>query len=217
MGNPGRVSRAVFAMMLALALAPAAIAGVGKFKPASGVEKPDLRNYQTIVITDFTDGVEKKVPDPAEAEKFHASVVSAGKLFADILAEKVRRSEGFTSVSRVPTAPADLLVAGNLLVTGKLTRFDASNVAMRYVGFGQGSKLDAVIELREATDGRLLGTIDVSLGSESIPGAINAIQTVERFMDGGSIRIADELLIAKRIKHREETGRQGRLREKYKD
>jgi len=214
------ISRAGIASLLVLALAPCALAGVGKFKPAGNEKKPDLRDYQTIVITDFTDAVEGKMPDAAEEAQYRSDVQAAGKLFADILAEKVRRSEGFTAVTRAPTVPAapeDLLVAGNLLVTGKLTRFKASNLAGRYIGFGAGSKLGALIEFRDAADSRLLGTVEVSLGSENIPGAINAIQTVERFMDGGAIRVSDELLIAKKLKHREETGRQGRLREKYTD
>ena len=208
MGPGGRIPLALLACLL-LAFAPAALAGVGKFKPAAGEKKVELRSYGSLVIADLADAVDKQLPDEAENTKFHADVVAAGKQFADVLAEKIRRSEGFESVTRGPAAKE------GLLMTGRMTKYKVSSVAGRYIGFGAGSKLGAILELRDAASGKLLGTIDVSLGSEAIPGAINAIQTVGRFMDGGAMRVADELLIAKRIKHREETGRQGRLREKY--
>ena len=204
----GRASLTVMACLL-LALAPAAMAGVGKLKPASGFKKVDLRPYDSITIVDLTDGVEEQLPDEAENASYHREVVAAGAQFADVLSTKIGRSQGFRSVTRAPAATSGLVLAG------RMTRYKVSNVAARYIGFGAGSKLGAVIELKDAASGKLLGTIDVDLGSEAIPGAINAIQTVGRFMDGGAIRVADELLIAKRIKHREETGRQGRLREKY--
>lgn len=209
MRNLAGFATAMVATFALVAIAPVVLAGVDKLKPAAGAKAADLKSYDRIVIEDLTDGVDKKLPKPDEDAKYHADVVAAGKIFADVLADKIDKSGTFKGTSRAPVEGKALLIGG------RLTKYKVSNLAGRYIGFGAGSKIGAIIEVKDAQTGRLIGTIALKLGGVAIPGAINVVQTVGRFMDGGAMRVSDELLIAKGVKHREETGRQGRLREKY--
>jgi len=201
-----------FALAIAaLALPLAAAAGASKFDPAKGVKPRDLAGYTRVVIEPLTDAVEKKVKDPEDEAERRRIIADAGRLFAEHLAKRLAEGGRFESVAVAP-APGATLVIG-----GRITKYERGNAVVRYSGVFGRSKFGAVVELRDAATGKVLGDIEVDVASSVIPGAVNVIQSVGQFMEGSAIRVRDEILIARGDLRREETGRQGRLREKYAD
>jgi hypothetical protein len=201
--------RVVVFALFALLISAAAQAGISKLKPSKGFKPVNLRDYTVVVIEDFGDGVEKPMKTPEDTAARREAVLEAGKKLADALAAKLTESKAFAEIAR-ETRPGKVLVIG-----GKITDFRAANLAGRYIGLGAGSRFDALVEVRDAESGTVLGAVKVDLGGSAIPGVTNLIQTVDRFIDGTVVRVSDEILIAKGAKFREQTGRAGRLREKY--
>lgn len=196
-------------MLLTLVLCAPAYAGISKYKPAKGTKPVNLREYTVVVVEDFADGVEKPMKTPEDTAARHEAVVEAGKKLGDALAAKLGESQAFAEVAR------EARTGKVLVVGGTITDFRAANLAGRYIGLGAGSRFDALVEVRDGESGKVLGRVKVDLGGSAIPGVTNLIQTVDRFIDGTVVRVSDEILIAKGAKFREQTGRAGRLREKY--
>jgi hypothetical protein len=199
--------RAIVVVLLSCA-AGAAIAAVGKFDP-EGSDRTPLKAYPVLVVRDLADAVEKR-PEGDEAAAFADEVKAGGAEFAAKLAEKLAADPALKRqvVREAPAGP-------HAVVEGRIVDFHDGNLAQRYIGLGGRDRFGAVVEVKDGTTGELLGTVEIDLKGSVIPGAGNLIQTTGNFIDGAAARVRDELLIAAGDKRREDTGRQGRLREKY--
>lgn len=197
------------ATFLVLSLAAGvAVADVGKFDLA-GRDRTPLDGYPVLVVRDLSDAVEKR-PEGENAAAFAEEVKAAGIDFAARLAEKLAEDPVLKrQVAReAPDGP-------HALVEGRVVDFHDGNIAQRYIGLGGRDRFGAEIEVKDGRTGELLGTISVDMKGSPIPGVGNLIQTTGTFITGAAARVRDELLIAAGDKRRENTGRQGRLREKY--
>lgn len=173
--------RNLFLVILTLSLA--ACGSTSGIKSNEGADiKPDLSAYESIVITDFTDGTEKaNLPD------------FAGKNFADRIASEVKGTQAFQKVSRAPVNEK------SVVVSGKITKYAEGNSALRLlIGFGAGSShFDADVKISDSQSNTELGKIVVDEKSWGLGGIMAATQTVEGFMTGASQKIAKELAEAK--------------------
>jgi hypothetical protein len=196
--------------VLSLALSGAVQADVSKLKPAAGSKPPSLAAYDALVIEDLADAVGQRPADPAQAERYAAEVRQGGARFATLLGEKITAERNsFKSIAREAGEGRALVVGG------RITAFSDANLAQSYIGLGAGDRLEALVELKDGASGELLGTIEIKLSGGVLPGATNLVRTMGNFLESASARVRDEILIAKGDKRREQTGRQGRLREKY--
>lgn len=207
-----RIVRAAALLCTVLALSPIAVqASVSKYDPARGSSAKDLRAHEVIAVEPLVDAVEIRERDRGDEAELRAIVAEAGRAFADHLVKRLGESGAFDSVARAPSDEATLVIGG------RITKYVRGNAVARYSGVFGRSRFAATVELRDAKTGKLLGDLDVEVASSVIPGAVNVIQSVGQFMEGSAIRVRDEILIARGDRRREETGRQGRLREKYSD
>lgn len=200
-----------WAIALLVAIPGLAFAGIDKFEPARGFKAKQLAQYDRVAVEPLADAVEGKLVDPAKEAERRAVIKTAGETFAAALVERLAESGKFESVTHASAPGATLLVGG------RITRFSQGNAVARYSGVFGRSKFRARVELEDAASGQVLGHIDVDVASSMIPGAVNMIQSVGQFMAGSAVRVRDEILIARGDLEREETGRQGRAREKYSD
>lgn len=202
--------RLLAALLLALPLAAAA--GVDRFDAARGASAKELRTHVRVAVEPLVDAVPaRRTKDAADEARLRETIAAAGVAFADALVKRLEETGKFESVARAPAQGATLLIGG------RIVKFDAGNAVARYSGVFGRSKFGARVEFREAASGRLIGHVDVDVASSMIPGAVNLIQSVGQFMEGSAIRVRDEILIARGDVKREQTGRQGRAREKYSD
>lgn len=199
--------RVVAFLLLSLA-AGTVTADVGRFDPA-GRDRTPLDAYPVLVVRDLSDAVEKR-PEGDKAAGFAEEVKAGGAEFAAKLAEKLAADPALKREVRreAPEGP-------HAVVEGRIVDFHDGNLAQRYIGLGGRDRFGAVVEVRDGASGELLGTVEIDLKGSPIPGAGNLIQTTGTFITGAAARVRDELLIAAGDKRRENTGRQGRLREKY--
>lgn len=196
------------AFVLLLSVATAATSAVGKFDPA-GRDRTPLKAYPVLVVRALVDAVEKR-PEGDKAAGFAEDVKAGGAEFASRLVDKLNEDAALKrTVSREPPE------GEYAVVEGRIVDFHDGNLAQRYIGLGGRDRFGAEIEVRDGRTGELLGTISIELKGSPIPGASNLIQTTGTFITGAAARVRDELLIAAGDKRRENTGRQGRLREKY--
>ena len=205
-----RLLRAM-ALVVVLAIPAAAFAGVDKFEPARGFNARELSQYQRVGVEPLVDAVEDKLKNADKESERRKVIAAAGQAFADALVKRLTESGKFESVARAPGTDVTLLVGG------RITRYVPGNAVARYSGVFGRSKFRARVELKDAASGKVLGGINVDVASSMIPGAVNMIQSIGQFMEGTAIRTRDEILIARGDLKREETGRQGRAREKYSD
>jgi hypothetical protein len=204
-----RSIRIALSIVALLAFPALAWAGISKFDPAKGVSREELRSYKVAYVEDFKDAVEGKLED-AEAEARHRETIKEIQVkFADKIAERLTQKGRFDTVTRQPVEGRAVIIGGRII------NVKVSNAAARYTGVFGRSHLEAVIEARDAETGKPLGEIEVDLKSSPIPGGTNVIMTVSGFVDGAATRATEEILIANGQLRREQTGRQGRLREKY--
>ena len=203
----------VLAALAAVLFSAAASADVSKLKGKSWRKPPDFRAYEVVWVEDFVDKVDKKLKDPAEDTKYHEGVVKVGKKLADRIAERLVESKAFARVERVDAHTKER--GEGLVVGGSITEYRDANIAGLYLGIGTGSRVRCEAWARDAFSEKILGSLKGVFATSFIPGVANLVQTANRFVEGLSLRISDEILIAKGAKFREETGRQGRLREKY--
>ena len=202
------------AALAVLLFAAAASADVSKLKGKSWREPPNFRKYDVVWVEDFTDDVKKQLKDEAGNVEYHGGVVKVGKKLADRIAERLVESKAFARVERVESHAKG--AGDGLVIGGKITEYRDANIAGLYLGVGTGSRVRCEAWAHDANNDRILGALKGVFATSFIPGVANLVQTANRFVEGLSLRIADEILIAKGAKFREETGRQGRLREKYK-
>lgn len=196
------------ALFALLCLSGPALADVGKFDPA-GRDRTPLKAYPVLVVRDLVDAVEKR-PEGDKAEAFGPEVAAGGAKFAAELADKLQADPTLKrTIAREPPQ------GEFAVVEGRIVDFHDGNLAQRYIGLGGRDRFGAEIEVKDGRSGALLGTISIALKGSPIPGASNLIQTTGTFITGAAARVRDELLIAAGDKRRENTGRQGRLREKY--
>jgi hypothetical protein len=203
------MARRAIAFLLAFGLVATAIADVSKLKPAQGTKPPNLKAYDALVIQPLTDAVEKR-PEK-DADKYAEEVAEGGERFAQMLGEKITAERN--SFKAIVTEPGE---GRNVVVGGRITAFSDGNIASRYIGFGAGDRFEAVVELKDGASGELLGMVEIDLSGGLLPGATNLVRTMGNFMESASTRVRDEILIARGDKRREQTGRSGRLREKYR-
>ena len=178
---------------------------------AEGTRKQlDLRGYDRVQVVPFADATKPKFDKPEDETEFRAKVAIECQRFAQMISDQLAETKKFETATTAPIEGKGLVVGGEILV------YKESNVAARYIGLGiGGSEFDAKIEVKDAESGKVLGTMTIEFGSSPIPGATNVVQTAGLLMNSAAQKFRDELLIAKHAKHREETGRSGRLREKY--
>jgi len=192
-------------------LLAAAPAFAGTYLFAEGTRKQlDLRGYDRVQVVPFTDATKPKFDKPEDETEFRAKVAVECQRFAQMISDQLAATKKFGTVTTAPIEGKGLVVGGEILV------YKESNVAARYIGLGiGGSEFDAKVEVKDAESGKLLGSMTVEFGSSPIPGATNVVQTAGLLMDSAAQKFRDEMLIAPHAKHREETGRSGRMREKY--
>lgn len=205
------MSRRLLPALLLVLLPLLAWAGISRFDAERGISAKELKGYTRVAIAALEDGVEEKLEDAEKEAEHRKAIAEAGERFAELLVKRLSESGKFEVVARAPAEGATLLVGG------RITRITRGNAAARYTGVFGRSRFAAVVEFKDAASGERIGRIEIDLASTPIPGATNIIQTVTGFMDGSAIRVRDELLIARGDLHREQTGRSGRLREKYQD
>ena len=154
-----------------------------------GAPAVDLTAYDTVVVLDFTDATDKSKVKPVDVQAYTATVASATRSFADLIAAKVRASGAFQEVTRTATT------GKALSVSGRITRLTEGSGALRFwVGMGAGSSyFEVTTELTDAQNGASLGTIRTDKNSWALGGAIASSQTVQSFMEGASDKIATEL------------------------
>lgn len=206
-----RLAAGAIGLLLLLAMPGGALAGVDKFEPARGFKPRELARYRHVAVEPLVDAVDDRLKDGDKEAERRKVIAAAGQAFADHLVKRLLESGRFESVARAPAPGAALLIGG------RITRYVPGNAVVRYSGLFGRSKFRARVELKDAASGKVLGGIDVDVASSMIPGAVNMIQSIGQFMEGTAIRTRDEILIARGDLEREETGRQGRAREKYSD
>jgi Domain of unknown function (DUF4410) len=210
-GNMTKTHTGIFAAALLSLFAVPALAGNSKLLDQDK-KSPDLRGYDRVEVLEFADASKIKFDKPEDEKAYRAEVAEGGKRFADLIVEKLNAAKGFLTAGR-QTAPGK-----GLKIRGTITVYTISSIAARYIGLGiGGSTFEAIVDVIDAESGKPLGSMNVDLSSSIIPGAANAVQTVGLLMDSGAQMVTDELRIAKRLVHREETGRSGRARDKYKN
>jgi hypothetical protein len=195
-------------LILLCFLALPAGADVGKFD-AEVRERNPLAGYQVLVVRELADAVAKR-PQGDKAPAFGAEVKAGGAAFASGLIAKFNADP-----ARQREAVAEAPESQFAVVEGKIIDFHDGNLAQRYIGIGGRDRFRAVVEVRDGRSNALLGTIQINMKGSLVPGVGNLIQSTSNFIDGAAARVRDELLIAAGDKRRENTGRQGRLREKY--
>jgi hypothetical protein len=171
-------------------------------KPQEAVTAPaekgkpalDLSGYDKVVVLDFTDATDKSKLKPEELRSYSDTMATAGRTFADLIAQKLRDTGAFQEVVR-GTSPGKAL-----MISGRITRLTEGSSALRFwVGMGAGSSyFEATTELADAESGIILGHAATDKNSWALGGAIAATQTVQSFMQGAAEKIATQLRDSKK-------------------
>jgi hypothetical protein len=142
---------------------------VATTQPAATTGLTTGKVYSKVVVQDFRSAVSDD----------DGSTVVAGRRFADVIAQEVRRSRPGVMVAR--NGPPD---AGTLVIGGEITRYMEGNAALRlFIGMGAGSSyFDANIRYSDGGSGKTLGSLRADKNSWGLGGGIAASQTVEVFM-----------------------------------
>jgi len=162
-------------------------------RPNKTANLPDFREYNHIIVNDFTDGASKSSDDP--------HIIAEGKRFADIIASSIKLKNLYARVERNIDSSDSAL-----LIDSKITKCSEGNAFMRtLVGFGAGSSLfDAHISIKDNKTKQLLGEIDASKMSWALGGVIAGIQDVNSHMHSAASKIADECNKAKTRNNKKE-------------
>jgi hypothetical protein len=120
--------------------------------------------------------------------KSNENLAPAQTYFADRITAEMKKSGGFTSVTRDTKPGADTLV-----IDGVITRYEEGNGTLRFmIGMGAGSAyFDSKVFFKDC-QGKILGEMSVDKNSWVLGGAIAAAQTPQTFMDGAAKKIAEE-------------------------
>jgi Domain of unknown function (DUF4410) len=161
---------------------------VSHVTPTAGKEV-DLRPYERVIVTDFTDGV-SETAKPSVRDRKKAELAIASKAFPDRIAIELGALKAFQEVTRTGTPDAKTLV-----ISGTITRYEEGSSTMRLmIGMGAGSSyFDAVVDLKDGTNSEVLATQKVDKNSWGGGGALAASQTPEAFMREGAKKLAPEI------------------------
>ena len=142
---------------------------------ANGIEQA---RYSKVLVKDFSATVMDQKQQVKVAQSY----------FPDRIAQELRKTGRFNSVTRSGSADAKTLV-----INGVITRYSEGNAAMRMlVGMGAGSSyFDSQVMLQNNRK-KLLGTVKVDKNSWALGGGIAAGQTPTTYMDGAAKKIAKE-------------------------
>lgn len=195
------MSKAMFGV--AVLIGGAILAGCGTTTPlqsTGGAEAAiDLSGYDRVVVTRFTNEATSskafKGKDADEKRRAHqADADAASNTIADMIVAELIKTSAFESVER-----GDAAQPGALWIDGRITRYEKGNAAARlFIGMGAGSSyFDAVVNIKDAGSGDMLGTVVIDRNSWVLGGGVAAGQSVEGFMQSGAKKVADELQAAK--------------------
>jgi hypothetical protein len=180
-----------------LLLAAAALAGCGS---VSGLTRESpaapmrIADYSRVEVADFTVSEAPTFDDDKKRAEYEEDVAKAKVAFADKIAEEVRASGAFESVSRTPGVRPALRVGGDI------SRYDEGNVAARVVtGFAGQAHFDARVEVADAESGQVLATLTVDRNSWPLPigASTNLVQNPNLFMNQAAKKMASELAAKK--------------------
>ena len=151
---------------------------------------PDLTNYHTVIVNDFTNEVAKKKDDE--------QVILEGKKFANIIASSIKKEKIFDNVERNIYSESDAL-----LIDGQITECEEGNSGLRLmIGFGAGSSyFNAKVYFKDNITKNILGHIDVNKQSWALGGAIAGTQDLRSHMESAASKIASEIAKAKQNKN----------------
>lgn len=180
-----------------LALATLVLAGCGSVSGLtreSGAAPMRIADYTRVEVADFTSSEAPTFNDDKKRAEYEEAVAKAKVAFADKIAEEVRASGSFESVSRTPGVRPALRVGGDI------SRYDEGNVAARMVtGFAGQAHFDAKVEVADADSGQVLATLTVDRNSWPLPigASTNLVQNPNRFMNEAAKKMASELAAKK--------------------
>ena len=178
----------------ALALVLAGCGSVSGLTRETGAAPMRIADYSRVEVADFTSSEAPTFDDDKKRAEYEEDVAKAKVAFADKIAEEVRASGAFESVSRTPGARPALRVGGDII------RYDEGNVAARMVtGFAGQAHFDAKVEVADAESGQVLATLTVDRNSWPLPigASTNIVQNPNRFMNEAAKKMASELAAKK--------------------
>lgn len=144
--------------------------------------RPNLKDYNCVIVNDFTDGVTNSQDDP--------NIISEGKRFADVIASKIKARNYFVKVKRNANSKEKAI-----LIDGQITQYDEGSMPLRVlVGLGAGSShFDADVLVKDNTTKALLGDIKVDRMSWALGGVIAGTQDVKSHMMVAADKISEEV------------------------
>lgn len=181
-----------------LCVTAAILAGCGttsKVKTTQAGGLQTIQKYSQVSVVDFSDKTPKKgTPEDPSTVQIGERMREHGRHFSDLIALELTKTKAFDKVNRVDKAEPGALVVG-----GDITRCVEGSSSMRFwIGMGAGSSyFDALVLLSDADTGQQLGQIVVDKNSWALGGGIASGQTVQSFMQGAAVKIADQVSKAK--------------------
>lgn len=169
---------------------------ISKVQPSTEGQAADLSRYSRVVVAPFDDKVSNKANNPDVQARRRIGV---GR-FRELLASEIRASGSFAQVA---TEGSTASGPDTLLIGGAITRYvEGSSFTRLMVGLGAGNAyFDATVEFRDASTGKLLGTVLVDRNSWGGGGLISMSQTLDSFMTEAVKTVAAQLVAAKTTGH----------------
>lgn len=175
-------------------LAVAACGTTGSLKSESPEALRKIADYDQVVVLDLAANDLRPAKDDADKAAREENIAKGRIMFSDAVAEQLKESGAFATVSRTP------IPGRSLVVTGTIDVWEPGNVATRVVvGFIGKSEFAATIEFRDSETNELLGTVKGDRNSWPLPigASSNVIQTVEFFAREQARNVSSELIKAK--------------------
>lgn len=175
-------------------LALAACGSTGSLKSESPEALRKIADYDQVVVLDLAANDLRPAKDDADKAARAENIAEGRIMFSDAVAEQLKESGAFGTVSRTP------IPGRSLVVTGTIDVWEPGNVATRVVvGFIGKSEFAATIEFRDSETNELLGTLKGDRNSWPLPigASSNVVQTVEFFAREQARNVSSELIKAK--------------------
>lgn len=175
-------------------LAVAACGTTGSLKSESPEALRKIADYDQVVVLDLAANDLRPAKDDADKAAREENIAKGRVMFSDAVADQLKESGAFTTVSRTP------IPGRSLVVTGTIDVWEPGNVATRVVvGFIGKSNFAATIEFRDSETNELLGTVKGDRNSWPLPigASSNVVQTVEFFAREQARNVSSELIKAK--------------------
>lgn len=175
-------------------LALAACGSTGSLKSESPEALRKIADYDQVVVLDLAANDLRPAKDDADKAAREENIAKGRVMFSDAVADQLKESGAFTTVSRTP------IPGRSLVVTGTIDVWEPGNVATRVVvGFIGKSNFAATIEFRDSETNELLGTVKGDRNSWPLPigASSNVVQTVEFFAREQARNVSSELIKAK--------------------